>query len=155
MTLCLCADILCVIALYQTSLQVLYNHMETTVILREIINGYSQRQNSFRKQNKKPAQSVLAAMSLQEQSNQLINDPGVRNTHKGEQVLWESIHHTLFCVTPADVVAREQHNSLSAQMYKCSIEHRHTHNGLTKRQHHYCEIKTLISTGALFVRVCD
>lgn len=66
-------------------------------------------------------------MSLQEQPNQLINDPGVRNTRKGKQVLWESIHHTLFCVTPADVVAREQHNTLSAQMYESSIEHVNSH----------------------------
>ncbi len=82
-------------------------------------------QEYFQKANKKPAESVLAATSLQEQSNQLINDPGVRNTHKGEQVLWESIHHTLFCVTPVDVVAGEQHNTFSAQMYECSIEQMH------------------------------
>lgn len=73
--------------------------------------------------SKRPTQAVLGAMSLQKQSNQLINDPGVRNTHRGKQVLWESIHHTLFCVTPADVLAREQHNTFSAQTQQCNIEH--------------------------------
>lgn len=68
----------------QRSLRFLCNHRGNRMAAGEITYRYSQLRRAFKKPNKKTVHNVLAAMSLQKQSNQLINDPAVRNSHKGK-----------------------------------------------------------------------
>lgn len=64
------------------------------------------------KPNRAPPQRALAATSL---PDPLINGPGREAHRKASRYFGESIHHTLFCVTPPQAIeAGEQYNTISA-----------------------------------------